>query len=269
MAYRQQTNALGLSDDETKALEQTRQRLYQLTNSIQSFKADVAKSNPLPPQSSLQAQYQILLRNLQSLLDIVNENAVPFAHTSVHPAVNFPGRTQENILLTLLRKKREPEVEERVERGLETARDVRAAVSEGSEDGIARLEEVWKELRAWTQERVARYVIEEAGDVYTREEREAGIENVRSGLKRPLEEPEESDEEDGDDDEDDDEDVVMADEAQAGTLQPGKTAGPEPEVFFWFSARGDFDLPRNVEFEKDAAKRARLAVAGGLPGRIS
>ncbi|KAG7145827.1 Mediator of RNA polymerase II transcription subunit 8 like protein [Verticillium longisporum] len=164
MAYRQQTNALGLSDDETKALEQTRQRLYQLTNSIQSFKADVAKSNPLPPQSSLQAQYQILLRNLQSLLDIVNENAVPFAHTSVHPAVNFPGRTQENILLTLLRKKREPDVEERVERGLETARDVRAAVAADGKDGITRLEEVWKELRAWTQERVARYVIEEAGD---------------------------------------------------------------------------------------------------------
>ncbi|KAF3357387.1 hypothetical protein VdG1_03175 [Verticillium dahliae VDG1] len=205
MAYRQQTNALGLSDDETKALEQTRQRLYQLTNSIQSFKADVAKSNPLPPQSSLQAQYQILLRNLQSLLDIVNENAVPFAHTSVHPAVNFPGRTQENILLTLLRKKREP-------------------------DG--------------------------------------GIENVRSGLKRPLEEPDESDDEDGDDDENEEEDVVMGDGAQSGAPQPGKVAGPEPEVFFWFSARGDFDLPRNVEFEKDAAKRARLAVAGGPP-RIS
>ncbi|CRK22148.1 hypothetical protein BN1708_017924, partial [Verticillium longisporum] len=106
-------------------------------------------------RSSLQAQYQILLRNLQSLLDIVNENAVPFAHTSVHPAVNFPGRTQENILLTLLRKKREPDVEERVERGLETARDVRAAVAADGKDGITRLEEVWKELRAWTQERVA------------------------------------------------------------------------------------------------------------------
>ncbi|CRK14970.1 hypothetical protein BN1723_002137 [Verticillium longisporum] len=214
MAYRQQTNALGLSDDETKALEQTRQRLYQLTNSIQSFKADVAKSNPLPPQSSLQAQYQILLRNLQSLLDIVNENAVPFAHTSVHPA------------------------------------------------------EVWKELRAWTQERVAQYVIEEAGDVYTRDEREGGIENVRSGLRRPLEEPDESDDEDGDNDENEDEDVVMGDGAQSGAPQPGKVAGPEPEVFFWFSARGDFDLPRNVEFEKDAAKTARLAVAGGPP-RIS
>ncbi|KAM0335295.1 hypothetical protein ACHAQA_000340 [Verticillium albo-atrum] len=268
MAYRQQTNALGLSDDETKSLEQTRQRLYQLTNSIQSFKADVAKSNPLPPQSSLQAQYQILLRNLQSLLDIVTENAVPFAHTSVHPAVNFPGRTQENILLTLLRKKREPDVEERVERGLETTREVRATVTDGK-DGIARLEAVWEELRAWTQERVQKYVIEEAGDVYTLEEREAGIETVRSGLRRPLEEAEESDE-DGDDD-DEDEDVVMGDEgAQAGAAAQaaGKTAGPEPEVFFWFSARGDFDLPRNVEFEKDAAKRARLAVASGMP-RIS
>lgn len=52
MAYaagRQQGNALGLPDDETKALEQTRQRLYQLSNSIQSFRTSVAGSNPLPP----------------------------------------------------------------------------------------------------------------------------------------------------------------------------------------------------------------------------
>ncbi|CRK14977.1 hypothetical protein BN1723_002142 [Verticillium longisporum] len=137
-----------------------------------------------------------------------------------------------------------------------------------TDDQIKRAKRAWKELRAWTQERVARYVIEEAGDVYTREEREGGIENVRSGLKRPLEEPDESDDEDGDDDENEDEDVVMGDGAQSGAPQPGKVAGPEPEVFFWFSARGDFDLPRNVEFEKDAAKRARLAVAGGAP-RIS
>lgn len=52
MAYapRHQVSVLSLTDDEIKSIEQTRQRLYQLSNSIQSFKADIVKSNPLPSQ---------------------------------------------------------------------------------------------------------------------------------------------------------------------------------------------------------------------------
>ncbi|ROT42317.1 hypothetical protein SODALDRAFT_12500 [Sodiomyces alkalinus F11] len=275
MAYasRHQANALGLTDDEIKSIEQTRQRLYQLSNSIQSFKADIAKSNPLPPQSSLQAQYHILLRNLQSLLDVLTENAVPFAHTSIHPAVNFPGRTQENVLLTLLRKKREPEVEEHVERGLEKTREVRASgAAPGEGDGVQRLEAVWDEIREWTQGRVQKYVLEQAGDVYTRKEREDGIEKVRTGLKRPLEEPEESEEEEdeegeGEGEEQPDGDIVMGDGQGQPRQQPQQPQQqlPEPEVFFWFAARGEFTLPPNIELEKDAAKRTRLAVAGGMP----
>jgi hypothetical protein len=45
-----QGNALGLSDDESKALEQTRQRLYQLSNSISSLRQSIVNSNPLPPR---------------------------------------------------------------------------------------------------------------------------------------------------------------------------------------------------------------------------
>lgn len=54
MAYatKVQGNALGLSDDESKAIEQTRQRLYQLTNSIQSLRQSVLNSNPLPPRQA-------------------------------------------------------------------------------------------------------------------------------------------------------------------------------------------------------------------------
>lgn len=42
-------NALGITADEFKAIEQTRQRLFQLSNSIQGLRMDVLKSNPLPP----------------------------------------------------------------------------------------------------------------------------------------------------------------------------------------------------------------------------
>lgn len=57
MAYaaKNQGNALGLSDDESKALEQTRQRLYQLSNSISSLRQSIISSNPLPPRQVLDA----------------------------------------------------------------------------------------------------------------------------------------------------------------------------------------------------------------------
>jgi hypothetical protein len=41
-------SSLGLSQEELKAVELTRQRLFQLSNSIASLKADVYNSIPLP-----------------------------------------------------------------------------------------------------------------------------------------------------------------------------------------------------------------------------
>lgn len=156
-----------------------------------------------------------------------------------------------------------------MERGLEKTRDVRASgAADGGGDGVQRLEAVWDELKDWTQGRVQKYVLEEAGDGYTRKEREEGIEKVRTGLKRPVEEPEESEEDEGDEG---DEDVVMTDDRgqpqqqQQKQQQQRQLPAPEPEVFFWFAARGDYELPPNIELEKDAAKRTRFAVSGGMP----
>jgi mediator of RNA polymerase II transcription subunit 8 len=53
----------------------------------------------------------------------------------------------------------------------------------------------------WSSERISSYAQEEAGDNYTVAEREMGIENVRTGLRRKLEDSE-SEEEDEDEDED-------------------------------------------------------------------
>ncbi|KAK1978375.1 mediator of RNA polymerase II transcription complex subunit 8-domain-containing protein [Colletotrichum cereale] len=253
-------NALGISADEFKAIEQTRQRLFQLSNSIQGLKIDVLKSNPLPPPSSLQAQSQILLRNLQSLLETLTENTHVFQHLHVFPDVAYPGRVHENILTQLLRKKLEPGVEEWVERGREATRELRASASEGGGAGEAGLEEVWRGVRDWTVERVQRYVLEEAGDVYTEEERERGIENVRTGLKRSLEDDEDDDEEEESDEEGGgDGDVAMSGQGQQHQAKPPKPTGPEPEMLFWFEARGDFDLPRNVDLLSQAgSKRGQM-----------
>ncbi|KAK0384188.1 hypothetical protein NLU13_8276 [Sarocladium strictum] len=251
---------LGLDDDELKSVEQTLSRLVQLSSSIQSLKTDVLRSNPLPHPSSMQNSAQILQRNLQVVLDSVTDNADLFSRIAVHPSPNYPGRTQENVLGQLLRKKLEPDVADLVEEG-------REAAALATPEGIAALQDVWNELREWTVDRIATYVREEAGDVYTKEERELGVENVRTGLRRDLEESDEEDEDEEDEDEDDESGEKMATDATAvqggaKTKQENVTRGPEPETILWFAARGDFDVPPQVEFQrKDGPYRGLQGVS--------
>lgn len=233
---------LGLDDDELKALEQTLGRLAQLSSSIQSLKMDLIKSNPLPPPSSLQASAQILQRNLQTVLDSLSENSDILTRMAIHPSTNYPGRTQENVLTQLLRKKLEPDVEELVADGRDTARLATPA-------GIEDLQDIWHELREWTHGRIAEYVRDEAGDVYTAEERAAGTESVRTGLRRDVEDEDESD---------DEEDDNGGGEGESAAAQLAR--GPEPETMLWFAARGDFEVPRNVEYER------KVGVKKGLEG---
>lgn len=192
--------------------------------------------------SSLQASAQILQRNLQTVLDSLNENSVLFHRLALHPSTNFPGRTQENVLTQLLRKKLEPDVEDLVAQGRETARLA-------TPEGIQKLQAIWDELRAWTHGRIAEYVRGEASDVYTREEREGGVENVRTGLRRDLEEESDEEQEEGQEEDDGD-----------GGAELQTVRGPEPETLLWFAARGDFEVPRNVEYER------KVGVKRGLEG---
>ncbi len=48
----------------------------------------------------------------------------------------------------------------------------------------AGLGDVWADVRGWCMDRVAKFIREEASNLYTEEEREMGVENVRTGLKR-------------------------------------------------------------------------------------
>jgi mediator of RNA polymerase II transcription subunit 8 len=90
----------------------------------------------------------------------------------------------------LLRKKLEPHVETWVEEG----RSIQAEANTGKDE---------EELSAWAKEwigaRIATYAQDEAGDNYTVAERDMGIENVKTGLRRKLEE---DSSDDGDEDED-------------------------------------------------------------------
>jgi mediator of RNA polymerase II transcription subunit 8 len=162
---------------------------------------------------------------------------------AIHPSTNYPGRVHENVLLQLLRKKLEPDIEELVSQGLETSRLATPA-------GLESLENIWKELRAWLTDRVGYFAANENNDPYTAEERANGTENVRTGLRKGIEEDEEDEEE----------------EEEEPATAPVQIRGPEPETLLWFAARGDFEVPRNVEYERKEDSFEGIYVYKGLQG---
>lgn len=269
------------------------------------------------------------------------QHADLFRRIVVHPDPMYPGRTEEQILTSLLRKKLEPDVEQVAERARETAAargigkasfggslGARKAWRNGQPRGVEDdedddddeddeeeddeeeeeeeevetgrdggddehnngprepfgLGDIWHEARTWTMGRLEQFIREEVPNLYTKEERELGVDKVRTGLRRSLEEDddeEEEEEEEEDDDEDGKDeggDNVMQDAPPAApataetttttTQQPQLQqpleqipAGPaaEPEVLLWLASRGDTDLPRSVEIESQRAAAAAAA----------
>ncbi|RYP46731.1 hypothetical protein DL769_011369 [Monosporascus sp. CRB-8-3] len=243
--------SLGLSQEELKAVEQSRQRLIQLSNSIGSLKASVYNSNPLPNLDSLQASADILQHNLRYFLDIVTQHNDLFSRVAVHPSTNFPGRTQEGILLQLLRKKPEPDVAAAMDEGRERLEAVSVASSAVGSSGdpgsapaaraqraqtTARLEETWDAARRACMARVMRYATEEDDDPYTEEERAMGIENVRTGLRRPPDDPYADEDEEEEDEGRDGGDVMVVDRPPP----PPEVEGASLENIMRLSARGEF-----------------------------
>jgi mediator of RNA polymerase II transcription subunit 8 len=136
----------------------------------------------------------------------LNNHAELLSKTVVYPSTNYPGRTQEGLLGQLLRKKLEPHVETWVEEG----RDIQAELKTGETE-----EALLSWAKDWLGERVSTYAADEAGDNYTVAERELGIENVRTGLRRKLEE---SDSEDEDEDENMEETGVQVTSARRSSM---------------------------------------------------
>ncbi|KAI6249250.1 Mediator of RNA polymerase II transcription subunit 8 [Erysiphe necator] len=175
------------TSEDLKCLEQTRQRLQQLTNNIGSLKQDVLQNQLLPNWHSIQATAVILANNIQALSSHLCKHSDLLNSTVVYPTPNYPGREQEGLLGQLLRKKFEPEVEKWVDSGKKTAMELKDAEEE---------EELKRWAADWIAVRVAKYALEEAGNMYTAEERERGLDNVRTGLRNPPKIDEEDDEDD-------------------------------------------------------------------------
>lgn len=118
-----------------------------------------------------------------------------------------------------MRKKLEPQVENWVEEGRTAETGINGAAKAGENE-----EELWSWAQDWIGMRVARYALEEAGDNYTVEEREKGIENINTGLRRTLDEDESSEEEDEDEEmEDVGMEVTSARRSSMGQVEFGMT----------------------------------------------
>lgn len=116
--------------------------------------------------------------------------------------------------------------------------------------------DVWVDSLRWCREQLARFAEEFGEDLYTAEERAMGVENVRTGLKRSLEE--ESEDEEDEEDSDDEGDTAMRDMAPIapssgqpagqhglsnGGSGPAALPGEDVEWMLAFAARGDEAVP--------------------------
>ena len=195
-----------LQGPDIKALEQTRQRLFQLTNSLAALQQNIQVSPNLPAGPSLQQLSTIIAHNLNALTTHLSSSPTLFSTTVAYPLPAFPAVAEEQLLVQLLRKKLEVGVEDWVHEGRETgalARDQGQGKDRGAHAGQTdltadQLEQLW----AWAgpaanEEARARDWVEEE---YTLEEREGGLDKVVTGLRGRMGKGESEDEDEDEDD---------------------------------------------------------------------
>ncbi len=137
-----------LTAADIKTLEQTRQRLSQLTSSLATLQNQILNSDPLPPWTSLQSQTQILSHSLLTLSSITSSSP-SLQKIIAYPLPSYPGRTQEGLLNQLLRKKLEPGVEDWVDSGLQEGEKVAGDSDDGGKEPNGMKVQDWRELWGW------------------------------------------------------------------------------------------------------------------------
>jgi mediator of RNA polymerase II transcription subunit 8, fungi type len=176
-------------------------------------------------RESLQISAAILAQNLKSVTSHLATHSALLSHTVAYPSTNFPGRTQENLLTQLLRKKVEPGVEAWAEEG--RALGSSGDSTEAGDDGDDGLEDVWTYAKDIIVGRVVSAARTYRSENYTAEEVAGGIENVNTGLRKvpKLRQKDEDDEDDSGSDYDEDEDEEMDDgDGEEGGKVPGMSS---------------------------------------------
>jgi mediator of RNA polymerase II transcription subunit 8 len=122
----------------------------------------------------------MLATYMEGITDHLAKNAELMNKLAVYPSTNYPGRTQEGLLGMLVRKKLEPTVQALVDEAREIETKNPTAVSPQNE-------EFGDWAAGWIAKRVMEAVQLDMQDEFTQAERQVGVENVRTGLRRKLE----------------------------------------------------------------------------------
>ncbi|KAF3480898.1 mediator of RNA polymerase II transcription subunit 8 [Arthroderma uncinatum] len=259
-----------LSQEQLKVIEQTRQRLVNLTQSLGSLVNNITQSQPLPAWSSLQSQATIISNNLLTISQLLHEHRDLLASLVVYPTPAFPGRTDSAILNQLMRTKLEPRVEYWLAYGRTVGReafeqsygDSQTSTVAGNastsiiEDNAHRLsgEDLqalweWAPIEANMEARRRNW-----GGDYTIEEKEGGISNVVTGLTRKLNENVEG--QAGRDSEDEEDEDEVMDGVGEGT-KPGATLSHKDE--HTLPLDDFFSMSAAVKHSCDVFKRMKTA----------
>ncbi|KAK3675210.1 mediator of RNA polymerase II transcription subunit 8 [Recurvomyces mirabilis] len=186
---------MALSPDQIRTVDQLRQKLARLSQTLQESRQSLLSSDPLPSWQELKLEQDHIIRNISNIQQALNEHRDFLTAAHAYPTSAFPGQTQEGLLGNLLRKKLEPIPEDWVAR-------YSIQPKQQDEGGLAVQEfpGLWDWAAQSNHECLEQFQISDAfEDDYTIAEREGGVENVVTGLRRKLGE-DESDSEDGDDD---------------------------------------------------------------------
>ncbi|EME48421.1 hypothetical protein DOTSEDRAFT_18955 [Dothistroma septosporum NZE10] len=215
---------MALPQESQRAIDNLRTRLSMLSNSLGAMQREFNESNPLPTWPRLQSQAVTLGNNLQEIADVLNSQHQLFSTMHAYPVPSFPGTTQEPVLQGLLRKKLDPRAEEWIDEALKEEKV--SAIQNGDKGGaqilsMKQMQDLWESAGPTFQE-ILQPLMEDGilEDEYTIQEREDGIQNVVTGIRRKLYGPLD------DDDEDEDEDMEIDEpEEQVIVNQPGFEAG--------------------------------------------
>ncbi|KAK2861180.1 hypothetical protein FQN49_004463 [Arthroderma sp. PD_2] len=255
-----------LSQEQLKVVEQTRQRLVNLTQSLGSLVNNITQGQPLPAWSSLQSQATIISNNLLTISQLLHEHRDLLSSLVVYPTPAFPGRTDSAMLNQLMRTKLEPRVEdwlaygrtvgrEALERSTSDQQHQHISITAGNsstsiiDDNTQRLsgEDLqtlweWAPIEANIEARRRNW-----GGDYTIEEKEGGISNVITGLTRKLNENVEGAAgRDSEESEDEDEAMeVIGEGTKPGSATSTKDAHVLPlDDFFRYMMTGAEPRPR-------------------------
>ncbi|KAI1772070.1 hypothetical protein F4818DRAFT_186529 [Hypoxylon cercidicola] len=214
-------------------------------------------ANDVAARQNIQSHAVIIQKHLSLIAEATSQHNELFSRIAVHPSTNFPGRTQEGILLQLLRKKPEPDVATSMEDGQKmvtslsqsndpnkgTGVGLGADTGDGGAEGLQKdLEDIWFKTRDSFYTRVLQYGRKEAKLPFTEEEYTNGLANVRTGLKKGLDWEEEADDDEEEDEEEGDDDVMEIDRPPppAPAVATRQAEGTSLESVMRFAARGEF-----------------------------